>query len=240
MLEGYRRYLATKRIVLASASPRRQEILRNLGLRFEVVPSSFAENLDKSVLSPAQYVTATASAKAEDVFSHFTYKSSLDSEQQQQHHIPDLIISADTIVVREGEILEKPTSEEHAKAMLRSLSGREHSVMTAVALIVPKEVDSKLTSSAANESSSASASSSLNMTTLLETTRVHFTDMSAEMIDAYVASGAPMDKAGGYGIQDATGGSFVRRIEGCYYNVVGFPLHRFCLALLELLQQKRL
>lgn len=155
----------------------------------------------------------------------------------------------------EDKILEKPSSEDHAREMLRRLSGSTHTVHTAVVLLLPKQQQQHSTEPAALVRS------------FHESTQVTFADLSDEMINAYVATGSPMyyisspyistttndndndndggggmgrDKAGAYGIQEVTGGSLIRGINGCYYNVVGFPLHRFCTEVLDLLDHKLL
>jgi len=206
--------LASLRVVLASSSPRRRQILSDLGLKLEVVGSRFEENLDKGKLGPVPYVTATALGKA------------TEAHQRLSDQDVDLIISADTVVVLEDSILEKPASEDDARQMLRRLSGKTHTVYTAVVLLLPKR--------------SGEGQHQPFVRSFHEPTQVTFGDLSDEVIDAYVNTGTPMDKAGGYGIQEATGGSLVRSINGCYYNVVGFPLHHFCIQVLHLLDQQLL
>lgn len=127
------------------------------------------------------------------------------AEDVAGRHPGALTLGADTIVVLDGEILGKPADVEEARRMLGRLSGATHTVFTGIALVHPPSTRS---------------------VTASEATRVTFAGMDAAEIDAYVASGSPMDKAGGYGIQDDRGALFVRRIEGDYYNVVGLPLHR--------------
>lgn len=217
MLQCRAPQMAGLRLVLASASPRRRQILAELGLNVEVVGSRFEENLDKEKLGPVPYVTATALGKANEVHER------LKGEAKDM----DLIISADTIVVLEDKILEKPSSEDHAREMLRRLSGSTHTVHTAVVLLLPKQQQH-------------SAEPAALVRSFHESTQVTFADLSDEMINAYVATGSPMDKAGAYGIQEVTGGSLIRGINGCYYNVVGFPLHRFCTEVLDLLDHKLL
>lgn len=126
------------------------------------------------------------------------------------NHKDALVIGADTIVVFNDEILEKPDTHHEAKKMLENLSGQTHQVLTGVALCK------------VNASNNIADSASF-----VETTDVTFGDLSNRNINTYVASGSPMDKAGGYGIQDDFGAIFVKKIEGDYYNVVGFPLHSF-------------
>jgi septum formation protein len=123
-----------------------------------------------------------------------------------ERHPEALTMGADTIVVLHGDVLGKPADAWEAAAMLRRLSGATHTVFTGIALVHPPSGRSIYT---------------------FEGTRVTFAPMTAEEVAAYVATGSPMDKAGGYGIQDDRGALFVRRIDGDYYNVVGLPLHRF-------------
>jgi len=127
-------------------------------------------------------------------------------------HPTALTLAADTVVAHEGEILNKPRDEDHAAEMLRRLSGSSHSVYTGIALVHP---------------------TSDRRAVAHEETRVHLGSLSDAEIDSYVATGSPMDKAGGYGIQDHTAPVFVERIEGDYYNVVGLPLRRLYLLLRE-------
>lgn len=121
-----------------------------------------------------------------------------------------LVIGADTIVVFKGSILEKPASTLEAKNMLKKLSGNTHQVLTGVALV----------------KSFASGNKQKSLT-FFEDTDVLFGELEEFEIQEYVQSGSPMDKAGGYGIQDDWGSLFVKNITGDYYNVVGFPLHLF-------------
>jgi len=125
-----------------------------------------------------------------------------------------IIIGADTVVVLNGRILGKPRDQEEAKHMLRMLSGREHTVYTGFAL-VDRPSNAQITD--------------------VEETLVAFRKIPEQEIEAYVRSGSPMDKAGGYGIQDDYGAVFVERIEGDFYTVVGFPLAKFYIRLQELL-----
>jgi septum formation protein len=121
-----------------------------------------------------------------------------------------LIIGADTIVVFENEVLTKPAHAQEAKNMLSRLSGETHQVYTGVGLC---KVDS--------------SNNIIENTSFFEKTEVTFGSLNPDDIDAYIASGSPFDKAGSYGIQDDFGAIFVKRIEGDFYNVVGFPLHSF-------------
>lgn len=140
-------------------------------------------------------------ARPAEVVEHLALRKARDVAAR---HPDALTLGADTIVVLDGEILGKPSDAVEAAQMLRRLSNNAHVVFTGIALV-----------------------SSDHTVTAHETTRVTFTDMTDAEIDAYVASGSPMDKAGGYGIQDDRGALFVRRIDGDYYNVVGLPLQLF-------------
>ncbi|RVE58323.1 hypothetical protein OJAV_G00208140 [Oryzias javanicus] len=197
--------LAGKLVVLASASPRRQEILRNAGLRFEVVPSWFKETLDKGLFkAPHEYAVETAKQKALEVARRMPFK-----------HLktPDIVIGADTIVAVNNMILEKPVDKQDAYRMLSSLSGKEHSVFTGVAIVLCHDKDNQEVD--------------YQMMAFYEETKVKFADLSEDMLWEYINSGEPMDKAGGYGIQ-ALGGMLVEYVHGDFLNVVGFPLNHFC------------
>ncbi|XP_071786944.1 probable bifunctional dTTP/UTP pyrophosphatase/methyltransferase protein isoform X2 [Asterias amurensis] len=207
MLQPIISELSSMRIILASGSPRRKDVLSKIGLKFEVVPSTFEENLDKSLFNSAKdYVKETALKKAEEV-----------AQRLQGANQPNLIIGADTVVVLGDTILEKPRDDEHAYEMLSQLNGSSHYVHTGVALLTPKRGDK-----------------TFDKVQFHETTEVKFADLSPEIIRAYVATGESLDKAGGYGIQEI-GGSLVQSVSGDYFNVVGFPLHSFCKQLLLLL-----
>lgn len=185
--------LPDKPIILASASPRRAEILKKIGLDFVVRPSAVDEN-NAATLPPAEYAADLAKRKARTVAAAIA---------------TGLVIGADTIVVLGNEILGKPASEKEAGKMLRRLSGKTHRVFTGFALI--------------DRPSNREA-------TGLEMTEVTFRALEEAEIAAYVRSGEAMDKAGAYGIQDASA-VFAERINGCFYNVVGFPLTRFYVTL---------
>ena len=187
---------STRRIILASQSPRRIRLLKQIGLNPEVIPSSVEEAFDPS-LTPDQNARKLALAKADHV----------------GRLIADgIVIGADTIVVLGDVLLGKPANRVEAKQMLRQLSGQEHTVITAFSLLDLPGGRHQCES---------------------EKTRVTFRNLPDEEIDRYVAGGSPMDKAGAYGIQDDYGAVFVSRIEGCFYNVVGFPLSKFYTTLQE-------
>nr|XP_032644609.1 probable bifunctional dTTP/UTP pyrophosphatase/methyltransferase protein [Chelonoidis abingdonii] len=202
--------LVSKRVVLASASPRRQEILTNVGLRFEVVPSWFKETLEKSSFAaPYEYAIETAKQKALEVANRMHLK---------HLRTPDIVIGADTIVAVGKQILEKPVDKQDAYKMLSRLSGKEHSVFTGVAIVHCSSKDNRLET---------------EVTDFYEETKVKFAELSEELLWEYIHSGEPMDKAGGYGIQ-ALGGMLVEYVHGDFLNVVGFPLNHFCKKLAEL------
>lgn len=180
------------RLILASASPRRRELLSRLTSDFAVVPSRVDES---ETGTPGERVVETARAKARAV-----------GRTER-----GVIVGADTIVVVDGEILEKPVTSEHAKAMLRSLSGRVHSVLTGLCVW----------DSIANIEC-----------THCERTRVTFRSLDEEEIEAYLDTNEYRDKAGGYAIQGVAA-KFVSGIEGDYTNVMGLPLCRLVLLLRE-------
>ncbi len=171
-------------LILASKSPRRQELLTMLGLDYTIVTADIDETMDET-LPMDRAVAAICEKKAAAV---------------GRLYPDDLIIAADTIVVVDNQILGKPHSEEEAKHMLRTLSGRKHVVMTAYCLWKGGVVDSHV-----------------------EKTTLKFKNLSHKEINVYVATGSPMDKAGAYGIQDQAA-VFVESLDGDYYNVMGLPL----------------
>lgn len=200
MISVLLRQLGGRKVVLASASPRRIQILENIGFPCTVEPSKFAETLDKaSFNSPAEYAVANAKGKALEV-----------SQRLKLEYGEDwiTIIGADTVVELDGTILEKPLDKKGAVEMLQKLNGRTHLVHTGVSL-VRKMV---------NE---------VQQHCFHEQTSVTFGQLSDEIITAYVDSGELLDKAGAYGIQ-GLGGTLVKKIDGDYYNVVGLPLYRLC------------
>lgn len=175
------------RLILASGSPRRREILSNAGLSYVVAVSDVPEDALPGEL-PEDYVRRLAQEKANAA-------AAADG---------DVVLGADTAVVAEGHILGKPAGAGDAARMLRLLAGREHEVITGICL---RHREGSIVD--------------------LERTAVSFVPLTDEEIDAYVATGEPMDKAGAYAIQGRAS-RFVRRIEGCYFNVVGLPIALVC------------
>ena len=183
-------------LVLASASPRRRELLAQAGYTFEVRPADVPED-PRPGEEPVAYVVRLAREKAEAVYRALAGHEG-GVEFVDRHELS--VLGADTTVVVDGEILGKPQNAVDAARMLRMLSGRTHRVITGVAL-------------ATAEGTEVAA----------EATAVRFVALADEEIAAYVATGEPMDKAGAYAIQGRAA-RWIPRIEGCYFNVVGLPL----------------
>ena len=257
MLEPIRHILSQQRIVLASASPRRLEILKTIGLKFEVEASKFEENLDKSSFShPCEYVKENAKQKAIEVWNRLCCLTKNQTKNGPPSY-PDLVIGADTVVTLYDEIMEKPKDEEDAFEMLKKLSGLKHTVFTGVALVTkpkqpPQMIQNQHVLSSSQPSSLESQDNELSqtgakslqfnpfnsrqasldikdylVTTFHESTDVTMAELNNDIIKGYIATGEPFDKAGAYAIQ-CNGATLVEQIRGDYYNVVGMPLHRLC------------
>jgi septum formation protein len=184
-------------IYLASKSPRRRELLQQIGVSHQVIGADVIE-VPRTQESPSNYVQRLAREKAEAGF----------SAVKHQQLVTRPVLGADTIVVINNEILEKPQNAEHAAAMLRKLAGADHQVMTAVAMIMEEKCSIKLS-----------------------VTDVVFRPLGEDEIAAYWQTGEPRDKAGGYAIQ-GLGAVFVQQIRGSYTGVVGLPIEQ-TVALLE-------
>ncbi len=172
-------------LVLASTSPRRASLLRQLGIAFDVVDPGDAENSESS--DPITRVRENALKKAEAVSARYHDR---------------IVVAADTIVVLDGKIIEKPKDADDAKRMLRVLGGRIHTVISAVVVVVKERSQCDIQT---------------------EETKVSMRRLNEEEIEAYVATGEPMDKAGAYAAQ-GIGAVIIEGVEGCFYNVVGLPL----------------
>ncbi|MDO4845116.1 MAG: Maf family protein [Oscillospiraceae bacterium] len=172
-------------LILASKSPRRQQLLRQIGLSFTVRVTDADETMDPAK-PPQEEVARVSAVKA--------------AAAAAASGPDDIVVAADTIVVVDGTVLGKPASAEDAVRMLRTLSGREHRVMTGLTVQKGSRV-----------------------VTHTEITEISFRALSDAEIRAYVATGDPLDKAGSYGVQGAAG-SFVDRICGDYFNVMGLPI----------------
>ncbi len=175
-----------RKIILASTSPRRHELMHLLGLPFEIVSSDYEEDMTLKI-TPQKLVKVLSAGKAADVASK---------------HKHSLVIGADTIVVYNNEVLGKPHTPAKAKEMLKKLSGQTHSVFTGFTIIDDK---TKKSVSCAIES------------------KVYFRKLSDKEISDYVKTGVALKKAGAYGINDRAS-LFTEKIEGDYFNIVGFPV----------------
>jgi septum formation protein len=184
-------------LMLASASPRRRELLTQAGFSFQVHPADIPEDPLPGE-DPMAYVTRLAREKAQAVFSELAAKSSPADEKGNGR--PLAVLGADTTVTLDNHILGKPADAADAARMLRLLSGRTHRVITGVALVTAEATE-----------------------VAAEVTAVRFLTLTEEEISAYIATGEPMDKAGAYAIQGRAA-RWIPRIEGCYFNVVGLPI----------------
>ena len=179
------------KLILASGSPRRREILQNLGIPFEVLTSDADESC--SLTDPAAFVRELAARKGEAV------REVLRAQGADLGEI--LILAADTVVAQDSTILGKPRDRADAQRMLTALSGRDHAVYSGIALLHGEEI----------------ATESVR-------TAVHVTKLTTEQIDRYISTGEPDDKAGSYAMQGLFA-PYITGIEGCYFNVVGLPIH---------------
>jgi septum formation protein len=180
--------LKDKKIILASKSPRRQELLKGLGINFEIRTKEIPEDYPSDI--PAEEVPLYLSEKKANEF-----LAELKPDE--------IIITSDTIVIHQGNILEKPQSVDHAKHMLRTLADSEHLVVTGVC-IQSKE----------------------KKVVFGDHTQVIFNPLTDEEIDYYISNYKPFDKAGSYGAQDWIGFVAIKKLIGSYFNVMGLPVHR--------------
>lgn len=212
-----------KKIILASASPRRRELLTQIGLDFEVVVSETEEKITST--EPAKVVEELSAQKAEAVWEKLRSMTASQGSVTNAERLDEgsevfepeqtsgettmtdtLVLGADTVVACDGKILGKPADTEAAAAMLTMLQGRGHEVYTGVTILYEQNGERKTL-------------------TFHEKTIVHFYPMTDAQIREYVATGDPMDKAGAYGIQGFCA-RYIRGIEGDYNNVVGLPVGR--------------
>lgn len=188
-------------LILASKSPRRKKLLEQIGLPFEIIPSDFEEENHSKDFLPEDYVMKLSREKAFEV--------------AKKTKLPSIVFGADTIVLLNGEIINKPIDKADAINLLKKLSSQTHTVLTGLAFVkVPEK----------------------KFVTTYQKTLVTFRELEEEEILAYVESGSPLDKAGAYGIQDDFGALFVSHIVGCYYNIVGLPLELFYKTLKEFIK----
>lgn len=176
------------KIVLASSSPRRKQLLKQMGLKFDIITSNIEENIPQGL-------------EIERIPEELAYNKAIDVASRVKQ--PAIIIGADTVVIKDG-ILGKPKDKEEARQMLYRLQGQTHRVITGLALVNQQtgEVQKGY-----------------------EKTLVEMAPLTIREIEYYVKTGEPMDKAGGYGIQGLAG-IFISGIQGCYFNVMGLPIHR--------------
>jgi septum formation protein len=196
MIDSFNKY----RIILASRSPRRKQLLKDLGLSFEVV------ELDNEETFPGDIHGREAAI--------YLAKRKCDPFRKKLSD-NEIVITADTIVWCNNQVLGKPESNKDAKRMLREIAGNTHEVITGVNLLSAKKEVS-----------------------FSESTRVTFEELSDEEIDYYINEFKPFDKAGAYGIQEWIGIAACSRIEGSYFNVVGLPVQRVYQELLEFIKEK--
>ena len=190
------------KIILASASPRRSELLRQAGLEFIVIPSQGEEIITST--HPAEVVEELSLQKAQEVADRVL--------KEKEYAVPQddggiVVIGADTVVAADHKILGKPADHKEAEAMIALLQGKVHQVYTGVTLIV---IDKNR---------------EMKTRTFHECTDVDVYPMTEEEIEEYISTPEPYDKAGAYGIQGSFG-IYIKGIHGCYYNVVGLPIAR--------------
>jgi septum formation protein len=204
----------TPKLILASASPRRRELLAQAGYHFEVQPSAVPESRRPGE-DAIRFATRLAREKAEEVFAR--------RQAAPETLEPAMVLGADTVVVCDGEVMGKPADPADAARMLLLLSGRTHQVVTGVAVVWG-------TGTRMNPGPVVQVAAEL--------TQVTMQTLSPEEVSRYVASGEPMDKAGAYAIQGYAG-RWIPRISGCYFNVVGLPL-ALVSSLLEAAEERQL
>ena len=185
-------------IYLASKSPRRRKLLKQINLNFK----SFSVDMEEKI-KPGEKPSISVKRLS---------KEKLAIARQKINH--GIIITADTIVVLNRKIIGKPKDKKEAKRFLKKLSGKVHTVYTGFSIY---NSENKM------------------LLTDYEKTSVEFRELTAKEIDDYIKSGSPMDKAGAYGIQDDLGAVFIKKINGCYYNVVGLPLARVYQTLMKII-----
>ncbi len=188
-----------KKLILGSSSPRRRQMFEWLQIPHELRSSKIEETV-KEGLSPSQIVIDLANQKTQDTF------------QSQKNEV---LVTADTIVVFENQILGKPKDRNDAKRMLTMMSGRSHEVYTGVSITFEDLDKNKVQES------------------FFEVTSVKFANLDSNFLEAYLDTNDSLDKAGAYGLQSA-GQVFVEKVEGSYSNVVGFPMSSFIVKMTEI------
>ena len=210
-------------IILASKSPRRKQLLEEAGVHFTVFTGSTEvdETLEPDLLAdPEEAVKKLAERKAGAVVQEVLALNPVGL---------GIVIGADTMVVLDGEMLGKPYSADHAREMLRKLSGRTHQVITGVSvwMLLLNETEEK----------GGDGNVSIGFRTFTETSQVTFKELTDEDINAYVATGETIDKAGAYGIQ-GKGAALVEKYEGDYNNIVGLPVDKLLESFPDLLRRE--
>jgi septum formation protein len=188
-----------RKLILASSSPRRKSLFQLAGFEFDVIDSNYDENNEVYTIPEIQALEL-AQKKAMKVAESIS---------------DGIVVGADTIVVLDNEIIGKPEDANHAKAMLKKLSGKTHTVYTGYAILEKP---------------------GLQYVNEYDKTKVTFRDLTDKEIEDYVNTGSPLDKAGAYGIQDQ-GAVFVTKVDGCFYNVMGFPISHFYVSLRDFLKK---
>ncbi len=181
--------MKNKKVILASASPRRKMLMEGLDIRVEVINVNHEDESYPREMPPEEIPAYLAAKKADAARDRITEDT--------------VLLTADTIVLLDGEVIEKPRDADHARQMLARLSGRKHRVLTGVCM---RSRNKEVCFTAASD--------------------VFFGNLSEEEIDYYVSTYKPFDKAGAYGIQEWIGYVSVERIEGSFYNVMGLPVHQ--------------
>ena len=195
------------KIILASGSPRRRELLDQIGAKYEVRPSKADETIEGTI--PEEIVKELALRKGREVASHY--------EEEV------VILSADTVVASEGKILGKPKDDEEAKEMIRKLQGKAHEVYTGVAIIIKSQKNKEVSKNLVEEKEQLFEKEKV----FSVETKVKVTAISELEIEQYIKTGEHRDKAGAYAIQGKFA-PYIEGIEGDYYNVVGFPISTIC------------
>ncbi|MFK5959055.1 MAG: Maf family nucleotide pyrophosphatase [Lutibacter sp.] len=185
-----------KNIILASGSPRRQELFKELGLKFSIKVKSIEENYSSDL-------------KEEEITNYLAELKAKAFENELNEN--DIVITSDTIVWHQQKPLEKPKNRREAIAMLETISGTSHKVITSICI-----------------------KTSTTQKVFFDTTVVHFKNLSDEEIEFYIENNNPYDKAGGYGIQEWIGFIGVTKLEGSYFNVMGLPVHKLYEELLKM------
>lgn len=194
------KYLENTKIILASKSPRRQQLLKELGINFEILTNGEEDESFPDHLSMTEIPVYLAKNKAKP------HMNSLSGN--------DILITSDTIVWCQGQVINKPADANDAYRILRLLSGCKHVVVTGIAI-----------------------TSKSKQSTLYDCTDVYFRDLADEEIWFYINNYKPFDKAGAYGIQEWIGFIGIERIDGSYFNVMGFPIQKFYTELLTFLRK---